>query len=122
MLREGSPPPTCHMSCFMCHMSHVMCHMLHVTSYFFGHSGEASKWRFSYQWGLPCLFLYTLKCLVLGDFSLSFFNFRFGCDFVAAQTARVFFGRRGANKTCTKILSRCQKFSYKADTIFIKKK
>ena len=32
--REGSPPPTCHMSCVTCHLSHascVTCHMSKVT-------------------------------------------------------------------------------------------
>ena len=27
MLREGSPPPTCHMSHVTGHLSHVMCHV-----------------------------------------------------------------------------------------------
>ena len=27
LLREGSPPPTCHVSHVTCHMSHVTCHM-----------------------------------------------------------------------------------------------
>ena len=31
ILREGSPSPTCHVSCVTCHMSHVMCHMSRVT-------------------------------------------------------------------------------------------
>ena len=37
-LREGLPPPTCHLACVMFHLSHVMCHvscvkchMSHVT-------------------------------------------------------------------------------------------
>ena len=34
-LREGSPPPTCHMSCVMCHMSRVTCHMSHIIIYFY---------------------------------------------------------------------------------------
>ena len=31
VLRDGSPPPTCHVSCVTCHtqMSHVKCHMSH---------------------------------------------------------------------------------------------
>ena len=31
ILREGSLPPTCHVSCVMCHVSHVTCHVSHVT-------------------------------------------------------------------------------------------
>ena len=29
MLREGSPPPTCHVSHVTCHVLCVMCHMSH---------------------------------------------------------------------------------------------
>ena len=39
-MREGSPPPTnhvshfmCHVSCVMCHMSNVTCHVSRVTCY-----------------------------------------------------------------------------------------
>ena len=31
LLRESSPPPTCHVSGVKCHASHIMCHMSHVT-------------------------------------------------------------------------------------------
>ena len=30
-LREGSPPPTCHVASFMCHVSPVMCYVSCVT-------------------------------------------------------------------------------------------
>ena len=49
MLREGSPPLTCHVSGVICHMSRVTCHFL------FGQRCEASQWRVCYQWGLPRL-------------------------------------------------------------------
>ena len=71
-MREGSPPPTCHITCVACHvscvrreMSYVMCHTSHVTCngsfffLFFGLSSEASRWRVCYQRGLPCLVFYT---------------------------------------------------------------
>ena len=39
MLREYSPPITCHLLHIMCHVSHVQCHVLHVmcsmSQYFF---------------------------------------------------------------------------------------
>ena len=41
---------------------------------------------------------------------------------MAAQTTHFFLGEGGGNKTCTKVLSRCQKFACVADTIFSKKK
>ena len=60
-MREGSPPPSCHVSyftghvsCVTCHMSHVMCHFFHV---FLLQSGEASWWRVCYQRGVPRLVL-----------------------------------------------------------------
>ena len=69
---------TCHMSCVTyhlshitcplspvtCHVSYVMCHMLQYFlfffSYFFGQSGEASRWRVCYQRGLPRLVYFVL--------------------------------------------------------------
>ena len=30
ILRDGSPPHTCHVSGVTCHVSHVMCHLSHV--------------------------------------------------------------------------------------------
>ena len=70
MLRECSPPQTCHVSCVMCHMSRVMCHMSQVTChmsffyfyFFFGQSGEAYWWRVCYQRGLPRLVLF-IDCM-----------------------------------------------------------
>ena len=49
-----------HMSHVIRQMSHVMCHMslVFVTFFiyiFFGPNGEASRWRVSYQLGLPHL-------------------------------------------------------------------
>ena len=46
------------MSNFMCHiyMSHVKCHMSCVLKIKYnGQSGEASRWRVCYQYGLLCL-------------------------------------------------------------------
>ena len=65
ILRECSPPQTCHMSLVTCHVSRVTCHMSCVTchffSSFFGQSGEAYWWRVCYQRGLPRLvFTYTV--------------------------------------------------------------
>ena len=58
ILREGSHPPTCHMSCVTCHVSHVICHMKHVTFHmshviyriFLKTCSESSQWRVCYQW------------------------------------------------------------------------
>ena len=62
MLRECSPPQTCHVSRVTCHMSRVTCHVSHVTChvshffyFFFLQSGEASQGRVCYQRGLPRL-------------------------------------------------------------------
>ena len=62
LLRECSPPQTCHVSCVMCqvsrvtcHVSHVTCHMSHILFFFFGQSGEAYRWRVCFQRGLPRL-------------------------------------------------------------------
>ena len=52
ILRDCSPPTTCHMSC-MCQMSHVMGHMSHFI--FFLQSDGASCQRVCYQQGLPRL-------------------------------------------------------------------
>ena len=57
MLRECSPPTTCHMSSVTFHMSHVTCHVLHVTFKEKIQSGEAYRWRVCYQRGLPRLVL-----------------------------------------------------------------
>ena len=64
ILRDCSPPTTCHMSRVMCPVSHVMCHVLHVLChvsfflfFFFRQSGEAYQWRVCYQRGLPRLVL-----------------------------------------------------------------
>ena len=62
----------CHMSCVTCHVSHVSCHMSRVTCHvsgvtcnyyylFFLQSGEASRWRICYQWGLPHLVLVQFR-------------------------------------------------------------
>ena len=70
ILRECSPPTLFHMSGVRCHMSSVTCHMSGVMArchelffFFFGQSGEASRWRVCYQQGLPrhaiCHILYT---------------------------------------------------------------
>ena len=62
ILREGSPPHTCHVSGVTCHVSPVTCHMSRVRFYFFwggGQSGEASQGRVCYQRGLPRLVYYT---------------------------------------------------------------
>ena len=75
-MREGSPPPTCHMSGVICHMLCVMCHILCVTCHVSqsgqsgqgGQSGEISHWSVCYQRGLSCLVSYKInfleKCLV----------------------------------------------------------
>ena len=68
ILRECSPPSTCHMSGVRCHVSYVRCHVSGVTCqvscvtffYFFvWQSGEASRWRVCYQRGLPRLVYIT---------------------------------------------------------------
>ena len=52
---------TCHVSPVTCHVSRLTCHMSHVTFisiyiYFFcRQSGETSRWRVCFQWGLPRL-------------------------------------------------------------------
>ena len=43
MLRECSPPQTCHVSHVKCHMSRVKCQ--NFSPFFFGQSGEAYQWR-----------------------------------------------------------------------------
>ena len=50
---------TCHVSRVMYHMSHVMCQISHDFNFnfFFGQSGETSRWRVCYQRGLPRLVL-----------------------------------------------------------------
>ena len=58
ILRECSPPTTCHMSHVACHVSRVMCHMSCVACHmsyvtFFLQCGEAYWWRVCHQWGLP---------------------------------------------------------------------
>ena len=47
-MREGPPPPTCHVSCVTCHVSHVT-----YFFYFFLQSCQASWWMVCYQLGLP---------------------------------------------------------------------
>ena len=42
------------------HMSHVRCQVSGVTCNFFLQSDKASWLRISYQWGLPCLFIYSV--------------------------------------------------------------
>ena len=63
-MREGLPPPTCHLLHVMYHVSHVMYHVSHVMCQvscvtcnmnFFLQCGEASYWRVCYQRDLPCL-------------------------------------------------------------------
>ena len=67
MLRECSPPQTCHVSHVTCHVSRVTCHVSHVTChmshvflsfififyFFFGQSGGAYRWRVCHQRGYP---------------------------------------------------------------------
>ena len=43
ILRECSPPTTCHMSCAMCHMSRVRCQVSGVTCHVSGVTCRASK-------------------------------------------------------------------------------
>ena len=79
---------TCHVSCVKCHMSHVTCHMSCVTchmslfsssfftSFFFGKSGEAYRWRVCYQRGLPRLvftrsFYIKKKILIMAIYRLN---------------------------------------------------
>ena len=62
-MREGSPPPTCHVSGVTCHMTLVTCHMSHITIsiiifIIFLQSCEASQWRVCYQQGLPFFLFY----------------------------------------------------------------
>ena len=77
-MKEGSPPPTCHVSvvtCHVsgftchasgvtCHVSRVTCHNIHIyiffSLYIFLQSGEASQWSVCYQRGLPHLVLFHL--------------------------------------------------------------
>ena len=81
---------TCHVSRVTCHVSHVTCHMSHVTChflfyiifflifffiyffiyflilFFFGQSGEAYRWRVSYQRGLPRLvYCHVNQCYIV---------------------------------------------------------
>ena len=60
ILRNGLPPPTCHLlhvrcqvSGVRCQVSGVRCQVSHV--FFLGQCGEASRWRVCYQRGLPRL-------------------------------------------------------------------
>ena len=48
---EGSPPPTCHVSCVTCHLSHVTCHMSFVIQQkiIILRRDEASRWKVCYQ-------------------------------------------------------------------------
>ena len=66
LLRERSPPTTCHLSCVMCQVSRARCNMSGVMSkvshnmshfFLFLQSVGADWWRVCYQWGLPCLVL-----------------------------------------------------------------
>ena len=75
MLREGSPPPTCHLSYVLCHVSHVTRHMSNVFIYFLTFvykNREASYWRVCYLWVRPRLvfkYLYGIFvciCMVRG--------------------------------------------------------
>ena len=69
-MREGSSPPTCHMSCLTCHMSFITYHMSHVTGNishvlffcfcFVLQSCEASRWRVCYQRGYHVYFWFVL--------------------------------------------------------------
>ena len=71
-MREGSPTPPCHMSHVTCHMSRTTCHMSLITCmyiFFWGQSGEASRWRVCYQWGLPRLVLRHFVYRPVGRFS-----------------------------------------------------
>ena len=40
-MRQGSPPPTCHVSCVPCHMSHVTCHVKFFSFFFFSFGNVA---------------------------------------------------------------------------------
>ena len=51
ILRECSPPTTCHISGVTCHVAGVMCQK--ICFLFFGQSGDASCWRVCYPPGLP---------------------------------------------------------------------
>ena len=55
ILREGLPPPTCHVPGVTCHESRVTCHMKYFFL-FFWQCGETSRWRVCYQWGYPVQF------------------------------------------------------------------
>ena len=56
---------TCQVSRVRCHVSHVTCHINFnlLFIYFFGQSGEASRWRVCYQRGLPRLFILSFTHL-----------------------------------------------------------
>ena len=46
ILREGSPPPTCHLSHVTCLVSHVTYNLKILNCvYIFGQSGETTRWR-----------------------------------------------------------------------------
>ena len=50
--REGSPPPMSQVSHVMCHLSCVTCHHF-IYLFFWGQSGETSRWRVCYKRGYP---------------------------------------------------------------------
>ena len=58
-MRDGSPPPNCHVSGVTCHVLHVIIHVSPVTCQIQCQkklqSGEASQLRVCYQRGIPRL-------------------------------------------------------------------
>ena len=52
----------CHVSGDRCHVSRVTCHRskIYIYIFFFGQSGEASRWRVCYKRGLPRLVFLTV--------------------------------------------------------------
>ena len=112
----------CHMAYVTCHESHDMCHMLHVTSYFFWRSGKASRWRFCYQRGYTVYVFLYFKMFGVWYF-FSFFLLISDLVVILWHTNNTFFLEEGGGyKTCTKVLSRYQKFACVAGTIFSIKK
>ena len=63
ILRQWSPPTTCHMSHITCHMSHVSFLFLFIIP-FFWQNGGATWWRVCYQKGLPHLVLVLFNALM----------------------------------------------------------
>ena len=96
-------------------MSHVTCHIIFFLDIVVKLEGRG----FVINGAYPVFFLYFKMFGVFSFFLLSL-------DLVAIlwqhKQHRFFLEEGGGNKTCTKVLSRCQKFACVVGTIFSKKK